>query len=222
VTSSQSYTLLIPPSTFIPVSEPAVAEPGLGGGWFDYLEDPTTSPPTFEIDARLADWTTGALEGVFDLRLEYRRAIDPPGFYLQSSTVTITLHNHNFITNVVPGVALDPSLDLDIVILGGDCHSYTQGVTINGELRVVDPYFWTWNLDVEPAAHVHGAAVSPPCRVYASLFDSGDPSASYTIDTSMLDKCGYALILRGYDRAIRSNNGAVTHSAAKAVGFSVT
>ena len=222
VTSSQSYTLIIPPSTFIPVNQTAGTEPGLGGGWFDYIEDPTTLPPIYEIDGRLADWYTGVLEGVFDLRLEYRRVIDPPGFYLRSSTVTITLHNHNFVTDVVPGVALDPSLDLDIVILGGDCHSYLQGATINGELRVVDPYFWVWSLDVEPAAHVHGAAVSPPCRVYVSLADHGDASAPYTIDTSVLDKCGYALILRGWDRTIRSNNGAVTHSAAKAVGFSVT
>ena len=61
-----------------------------------------------------------------------------------------------------------------------------------------------------------------PCRVYTSLADHGDTSAAYTIDTSVLDKCGYALILRGWDRTIRSNNGAVTHSAAKAVGFSVT
>ncbi len=222
VTSAQNYTLLIPPSTFIPVSQTASAEPGLGGGWFDYIEDPTTLPPTFEIDARLADWYTGVLEGLFDLRLEYRRAIDPPGFYLRSNTVTITLHNHNFVTNVVPGAALDPSLDLDIVILGGDCHSYLQGDMINGQLRVVDPYFWIWSLGVEPAAHVHGAAVSPPCRVYTSLADHGDTGASYTIDTSVLDKCGYALILSGSDRTIRSNNGAVTHTAAKAVGFSVT
>ena len=221
VALSQHYMFIIPPSTFIPVDQVAGSEPGLGGGWFDFLEDMTVMPPKFEIDARLADWYTGALEGEYDLRLEYRRVADPAGFYLRSSVVTITLHNHNFVTNVVPGAALDPSLDLDIVILGGDCHSYEQGTAINGEVRVLDPYFWTWNLDIEPAAHVHGAAVSPQCRVYTSLADSGDANAPYTIDTSKLDKCGYALILRGWDRTVRSNNGAVTHSAAKAVGFSV-
>ena len=226
VTLSQHYTLIIPPATFIPVDQIAVSEPGLGGGWFDYLEDMTVSPPKFEIDARLADWATGALEGQYDLRLEYRRVSDPAGFYLRSNIVTITLHNHNFVTDVVPGTALDASLDLDIVILGGDCHSYAQGDTINGEVRVVDPYFWTWTLDIEPASHVHDSpaapAVTPACRVYTSLADSGDASAAYVIDTSKLDKCGYAMILRGWDRTIRSNNGAVTHSAAKAVGFSVT
>jgi hypothetical protein len=221
VTLAQHYTLIIPPATFIPVDQVAGTEPGLGGGWFDYIEDMTVSPPKFEIDARLADWNTGSLEGQYDLRLEYRRISDPAGFYLRSSVVTITLHNHNFVTNVVPGVALDPSLDLDIVILGGDCHSYEQGSVINGALRVEDPYFWKWSLDIEPASHVHGAAITPPCRAYTSLADSGDASASYQIDTSKLDKCGYALILRGWDRTIRSNNGAVTHFAAKAVGFSV-
>ena len=221
VALAQHNTLIIPPATFIPVDQVAGSEPGVGGGWFDYLEDMTVSPPKFEIDARLADWYTGTLEGQYDLRLEYRRVVDPAGFYHRSIIVTITLHNHNFVTDVVPGAALDPLLDLDIVILGGDCHSYAQGNTINGAVRVVDPYFWTWTLDIEPASHVHGAAVSPPCRVYTSLADGGDTSASYTIDTSKLDKCGYALILRGSDRTIRSNNGAVTHTAAKAVGFSV-
>ncbi len=221
VALAQHYTLIIPPSTFIPVDQVAGSEPGLGGGWFDYLEDMTVSPPKFEIDARLADWNTGSLEGEFDLRVEYRRATDPAGFYLQSQVVTITLHNHNFVSNVVPGTVLDPSLDLDIVILGGDCHAYEQGKPISGAVRVVDPYFWKWTLDVEPAAHVHGEAVTPQCRVYASIADAGDANASCTIDTSKLDKCGYALILRGWDRTIRSNNGAVTHFNAKAVGFSV-
>jgi hypothetical protein len=76
-------------------------------------------------------------------------------------------------------------------------------------------------LEVQPATHLHGPAVLPPCRVYTSIADSGDTAATYTIDTSQLDKCGYALILRGFDRTIIDNNGAIVHSNAKAVGFSV-
>lgn len=222
VTLHQTYRLIRPPAPSYTVSQTAVTEPGCGPGWFDYLEDLTVSPPINEIDSRLADWQSQPLEGRYDLRLEYRRITDPPGFYLRSSIVTVVIHNHQFVTNLVPGTALDAALDVDIVILGGDCHAYKQGDTIKGELRAVDPYFWRWTLSIEPASHVHGSAVTPPCRVYHSITDSGDASAPYAIDTSKLDKCGYALILRAEDRTIRNNNGAVVHEASKAVGFSVT
>ena len=46
-------------------------------------------------------------------------------------------------------------------------------------------------------------------------------SLAWTLDTTPMDKCGYALILRGNDRTIINSNGAVVHSASKAVGFSV-
>ncbi len=36
-----------------------------------------------------------------------------------------------------------------------------------------------------------------------------------------MDKCGYTLTVRGYDRTIINNNGAIVHSAGKAVGFAV-
>ena len=40
------------------------------------------------------------------------------------------------------------------------------------------------------------------------------------MDTTNLDRCGYTLTLRGYDRTI-VNNGAGVHNNSKAVGFSV-
>ncbi len=223
VTLSQSFVLMhplvLPPEQY--VTQVASTEPGLGGGWFDYIENPVAVPPILERDNRLADWYTGALEGIYDLRLEYRQVSDPAGFYYKSSVVTITVHNHNFVASTVATPTLDFTKDLDLVITGGDCFAYSQGDSFNGQLRVVDPYFWTWNLDLEPATHTHGTEAVPSCRTYNSLADSGDASLGWSLDTTNLDKCGYTLTLRGYDRTIIDNNGAVVHSNSKAVGFSV-
>jgi hypothetical protein len=223
VTFSQSfvfmYPLLTPPD--VHVSLIAGTEPGCGSGWFDYLENPLASPPIFERDNRIADWNTGSLEGEFDLRLEYRRTIDPPGFFHTSQVVTIVLHNYQMVASVTATNVIDFSKDLDLVIDGGDCHSYVKGGSFQGHLRVLDPYFWTWGFELQPATHTHGAAPVPACRTNTSLADSGDANLQWTLDTTPMDKCGYALILRGYDRTILNNNGGSVHGASKAVGFSV-
>jgi hypothetical protein len=54
-----------------------------------------------------------------------------------------------------------------------------------------------------------------------SLGDSGDANLPWKLNTGVLEKCGYTLILRGYDRTIVSNNGSIVHAASKAVGFAV-
>ena len=223
VTLSQSYTLMFPLLTppEVPVNQTASSEPGLGGGWFDYVENPLASPPIFERDNLLANWSTGALEGVYDLRLEYRRVTDPAGFYHSSNLVTIVLHNYQMTATFLPGATIDFTKDVDLVIDGGDCHSYPKGNTINGHLRCVDPFFWTWNLDLQPVSHTHGAQASPSCRTYASLADSGDGNLAWTLNTAPMDKCGYTLTLRGYDRTIVNSNGSSVHSNGKAIGFSV-
>ena len=216
VTFSQTFVLmhplLLPPEQVVALNSP--------DGWFDYLEDPTASPPIFERDNLLAWWSTGALEGAYNLRLEYYR-VSAPLVIHQSATVTIMLDNTNYIRTLIPAPVLDLSQTLDLVIDGGDCHSYEKGATINGHLRAVDTHFWKWTLDIQPASHTHGAATVPPCRSYGSLVDDGDGNAVWSLDTSPLDKCGYALTLAAYDRAIVNSNGAVVHWNYKAVGFSI-
>jgi len=203
------------------VNQVAGTEAGLGGGWFDYFENPVAFPPIFERDNRLADWFTGSLEGEFDLRVEYRRITDPAGSYHHSNVVTIKMHNYQMVASITATPVIDFSKDVDLVIDGGDCHSYPKTTIINGHLRVVDPFFWTWGLDLEPATHTHGAAATPSCRTYVSLADNGDGNLAWSLDTSPMDKCGYTLTVRGYDRTIINNNGAIVHSAGKAVGFAV-
>jgi hypothetical protein len=223
VTFSQGFILVDPSLPYpseLSVSQTAGSEPGLGGGWFDYIENPLASPPVFEMDNRLADWSTGSLEGDFDLRLEYRKTTDAPNFYHRSHVVSIKLHNYQMKASIVAAPIIDFTQDLDLVIDGGDCHSYSQSTTIHGHLRVADPYFGNWKLDLQPATHTNGTNAAPSCRTYSSLTDTGDDNTAWTLDTSKLDKCGYTLTLVGSDRTI-VNNGASTHTASKAVGFSV-
>ena len=92
VTFQQTFVLMVP--ALPPPHEDvhtviAGTEPGCGSGWFDYLENPLAFPPIFERDNRLGDWVTGALEGEFDLRVEYRRTSDAPGtFHTRAPGIT--------------------------------------------------------------------------------------------------------------------------------------
>jgi len=90
-----------------------------------------------------------------------------------SNVVTIKLHNYQIMASVTATAVIDFSKDVDLVIDGGDCHSYSKTATISGHLRVIDPYFWMWGLDLQPATHTHGAAATPSCRTYLSLADNG-------------------------------------------------
>ncbi len=222
VTNKITYRLAHP-NPFDPLHPVEVKTENRPDGWFPYQEDPTASPPILEESAFLASWSTGSLEGPYDLRVAYTQ--DYPGLnpinIKYSDIVTIVLDNTNYLASPTANTSIDFSSTLDIVIDGGDCHSYDQGDTIQGHLRAVDKHFWKWHLDLQPSTHTNGTKASPQCRSYGSLSDNGDGNGVWQLDTSKMDKCGYTLTLRGYDRAIVNSNGAVVHHNGKAVGFSV-
>ncbi|MCP4901541.1 MAG: hypothetical protein GY906_31650, partial [bacterium] len=163
----------------------------------------------------------------YDLRLIYTGddPYDPTAIIHASDVVTIVIDNTNFVVNPLPTNAVDTSYSLDLVIDGGDCHSYPQTATINGHLRVRDEHFWKWVLELQPTTHTHGLQATPRCQSYSSLSDQGPVNDAWNLQitqgTKKLDKCGYTLTLWGYDRAIINSNGAVVHHRKKAVGFSV-
>jgi hypothetical protein len=192
-------------------------------GWYLFEENPGALE--FEIYNQLATWNSLSMpDGLYDMRLAYTTdyPITASSVIFYTNVVTFVVSNRSFTVSPTPNATIDTSYDVDLVIDGGDCHSYTQGNTINGHLRATNPYFWQWTLDPEPSTHTHGTQCAPPCRSYGSLSDQGaTPSETWSLDTSKLDKCGYTATLRAYDRAIVNSNGAVVHSASKAVGFSV-
>lgn len=222
VTYSHTFELMHP-NPFDPLYPKQVVTINSPDGWFLYLEEPLASPPIYERTAYLAWWNTGSLEGEYDLRLAYTKdyPITSSSFIYYSEVVTIILDNTNYKVSPTPNAVVDTAYTLDLVIDGGDCHSYPQVDTINGHLRAVDKYFWKWVLELQPTTHTHGTQASPPCRSYGSLIDQGDGNALWKLDTTNLDKCGYTLNLWAYDRTIVNSNGAIVHWDKKAVGFSV-
>ena len=192
-------------------------------GWYLFQENPAALE--FEIYSELAVWNTLAVaDGTYDLRLAYTAdyPITASSVIHYTNSVGVVVSNRAFTVSPTANATIDISHDVDLVIDGGDCHSYAEGSKVTGHLRAVNPYFWLWTLDPEPATHTHGTQTAPPCRSYGSLADQGaTPSEAWSLDTTHLDKCGYTVTLRAYDRAIVDSNGAVTHSASKAVGFAV-
>jgi hypothetical protein len=192
-------------------------------GWYRFEEDPGALK--FEISSLLAWWNTQSVpDGTYDLKLAYTTDYPITGTSVINFTnvVTIIVSNRLFTVSPTPNAVVDTAYDVDLVIDGGDCHSYAQGGAIHGHLRATSPYFWGWALSPEPSTHTNGTQCVPQCRSYGSLADQGAaPSEVWSLDTSKLDKCGYTVTLTVSDRAIVNSNGAVVHSASKAVGFAV-
>ena len=222
VTYSHTFELMHP-NPFDPLYPKQVVTINSPDGWFPYLEDPLAALPIYERTSHLAWWNTGSLEGEYDLRMVYTKdyPITASSVIHYSEVVTIVLDNTNYRVSPDPNAVVDMAYTLDLVIDGGDCHSYPQGDTINGHLRAVDKYFWQWVLELQPTTHTHETQASPHCRSYGSLVDQGDGNAPWTLNTTKLDKCGYTLTLWAYDRTIVNSNGAIVHGDKKAVGFSV-
>jgi hypothetical protein len=193
-------------------------------GWYRYPENPAAF--NFLVTNLLASWNTLSVpDGLYDLQLAFTTdyPITAASVIHYTNPVTITVSNRDFTVSPTANTTIDLGYDVDLVIDGGDCHSYAQGGSINGHLRATNPYFWRWSLDPQPSTHTHGTQCVPQCRSYGSLADQGaTPSEVWSLDTSKLDKCGYTVTLSVADRAIVNSNGAVVHSKSKAVGFAVT
>ncbi len=127
--------------------------------------------------------------------------------------------------NPLPAAAINASFDVDLVIDGGDCHQYLGGQSggeiIHGHFRAVDLHFGIATLTLQPSTHTNGVTATPDRRSYTSLGDTGPTAETWEIDTSLLDKCGYTLMVEARDRTILNSNTGSTHYGAKAVGFSV-
>ena len=222
VTHTHTYELMHP-NPFDPWFPKKVVTINSANGWFPYLENPMATPPILERTSRLAVWNTGSLEGVYKLRLAYTKDYPLTSISVihYSDEVIIVLDNTNYTVSPTANAVVDTAYKQDLVIDGGDCHSYAKGTTIQGHLRALDLHFWKWVLELQPTTHTHGTQANPRCLSYGSLVDQGDGNAAWTLNTTNLDKCGYTLMLRAYDRTIVNSNGAIVHWNKKAVGFSV-
>jgi hypothetical protein len=186
-------------------------------GWYIYNQNPNIG--LYNTNNYLASWdATGFTDGAYTIQFVHT---DEFGNEIIADEFTIMLCNRRMIVSSTANTVVDIGKDIDLVIDGGDCHSYdNSNPKINGHLRAIHPYFAWWWLELQPTSHTHGAVPLPASRTHSAIGDTGDANASWSLDTSTLDPCGYTLSLHAHSRVIQdSNPGGFPYYGPKAVGF---
>ena len=202
-------------STIAPAYDDPQTDPN---GLFIYESNVSAGGSIYNVDNKLATWETGALtDGTYDIRFVHT---DEFANEIIADEFSMIICNKPITVSPTANTSVDFSFDLDLVIDGGDCHSYTkESPLISGHLRATHPYFAEWTLEIQPTAHTHNSAPVPTSRIYGSLGDVGDANSSWNLNVSALDPCGYTVALVGYTRVIFNSSTNFPNSAPKAVGF---
>lgn len=185
-------------------------DPSLSNNWLTYREQ-NVFPVQTEGLGMLGIWHSGALNGRVLVRIAYTDEpyfvpFNPSTIYY-SSPIAIYLDNTGFNVNPTPGNAINLAYTLDLALDGMDCAFVDATTDITGHLRVVDDYFSSWALDIFPSNHYHtgqsaATTLAPQNRPCNTIGDVGDAATPFTIETSNLDACGYALRLSATDRSL--------------------
>lgn len=159
-------------------------------------------------------------DGPYTIRFVHTNEL---GFEVIADEFSIIVCNKRMSISPTANAVLDPASDLDLVINGGDCHSYTPNDhIIFGHLKAVHPYFASWSLELQPTSHSHGITPSPHSSTFSATGDSDTP---WSLDTEpsadqKLDPCGYTVSLSANTRVIlNSQPGIFPSQGQKAVGF---
>ncbi len=224
VTTSQKITTIDYSTPLNPFTDHYLQDPD---GWFPYLANHDASNLVVIKNQMLAAWSSHPYEGKYYIRVLFTKG-NPnlPGTVINfTAPVAIKLDNRRYITNYLPNDILDPNINLDIVIDGGECKTYNQGAIIKGKLKVRDQYYGGYILQIQPQSQVisnAGLITYDPTsnRNNANVNYFGPMSDKWKVDSSKLKACGYTLRLIGYERTIL--NSSHHHPwRDKYVGFSV-
>lgn len=196
-------------------------------GWFIY--DVNTAIGVFDADDNhLANFSTSGLsDGEYTLRFEHT---DEHDAVVLGDEFTIVVCNKGMTVSPLPGATVNMGYDLDLVIDGGDCHSYNAAdPLVRGHVRATHPFIARWTLDLQPSGHAHGITANPPEHLYNAIGDTGDGNSEWTVPlidpgppARKLDSCGYTASLTARTRVIlNSTPGWYPWYGTKAVGFAV-
>lgn len=213
VSHTESFWRWVPPSLPTYVSQTADAD-----GWYVYDVNPALGIYDIYDNGLLANLqTSGFTDGTYTIRFEYTDEFGNPVIGDQFSLVVC---NQAMSVSPTANANVDLTKSLDLVINGGDCHSYDAAdPIINGHVRAVHPYFASWALELQPTSHTNGAVPVPVARNYSSLGDTGDANAPWVLDTTPLDPCGYTVSLSAHTRVILNSSLYLPYYGPKAVGF---
>jgi hypothetical protein len=131
----------------------------------------------------------------------------------------------NIVTVLIDNTPPDASLLIDLGV-GVQCADFAPGATFTGTFTGTDPHFGGFWFELEPSGPpnnpTHGVLPSPASG--ASMFfgggiaDPGVGAGTYTLNTTGMDPCGYALILHVYDRTNVNSGGSYNYTQ-RSVGF---
>ena len=212
ISTSETFTL-----DDLNTPAPAFSDPQSDpDGWFIYKQNPVIG--LYNVFNYLATWDASSkADGPYTIRFVHT---DEMNNEVIADQFTIMVCNKPMLISPTANAMVDMAFDLDLVIDGGDCHSYTpKAPMINGHLRAVHPYFADWGLDLQPTSHTHGTLPAPISRSYSALGDTGDANGSWSLDTTTLDPCGYTVSIGAHTRVILNSSGNFPYYAPKAVGF---
>lgn len=196
-------------------------------GWFPYLANHDETNLIVIRNQVLATWPSHNFEGKYYVRVSFTKddPIANPASIQHSTPIRIELDNTRFRVDNTANNSLDPQFDVDMEIDGGVCKVYDQNTIITGKVKVRDRYYGGYNLNIQPStqviSHVGLINYAPGAITNnGNRFYFGPTSEAFNVDTSKLQKCGYTLRLRGFERTILNNNHNFPY-VDKYVGFSV-
>ncbi len=184
-------------------------------GYYTYKEDPNSTGAGWRLVTSrvLGYWITSApMTGLWEIRIE---AKDHFGNTFTAGQVICT---EDGTTRQTIKVFLDevaPTAKLKItgftrgggpVIAATDCDTLQKGDIIHGTYESLDEHFGSLSMTIEPPSHVHGAAVDPSSRAFPVVPTTGE-SGTWTLDTSLMDPCGYVIRLSTADRTLVNSSG---------------
>jgi len=174
-------------------------------GYYDYND---FGPFQFVESNILSVWFSTIAEdnGRFDLRVDVKVDANPAND-LHSNVVTVLVDN------------TDPEVDLEIDLGGGvECADFELGATFNGRYTARDRHFNAFSFALRPPGPASGVLPVPSGGSYPSIPDPGVTSGTFTLDTTGMKPCGYALTITVSDRT-NVNSGQGHHSSEASVGF---
>lgn len=160
----------------------------------------------------LAVWQTGLGEhgNTYDLRIDIKDPGNPLND-IESNVVVVEIDNKA------------PTLTLDFSSLPGDCAQFAEDAVFTGNFTVTDPHFGSYSFQILPAGPANGVLPTPASgtsvHLGGAIPDPGLPApTAFTLDTSGMDPCGYALILHVSDRT-NVNSGQTHNTDHDSIGF---
>jgi hypothetical protein len=150
--------------------------------------------------------TTPADTGfAYDLRVDLYNAPNPD---IQSNVVTVLVNNE------APVAVLTPTF--------GECGKVAPGDTITGTFTATATDFGSFSFTILPPGPANGVLPVPASGVSIDLggaiSDPGVVNASFSLNTTGMDPCGYSLTLNVWDRT-NVNSGETSNYNPASIGF---